>query len=92
MRSGLTGSLMSADGKTMMPVLYSLDGHASRGRLRPVDPDACFPDWVDQGAHLKLYAYDSVLMPIAIVLVKARRADRKNDDHFAEFVVRAVTH
>ena len=92
MRSGLTGRLIATGGKDHVAVMYSLDGQATRGRLRPIDPDTRFPRWVEQGAYGKLYAYDSVPIDIEITLVKHPREGWKNDDHFAEFIVRLVRH
>lgn len=92
MRVGLSGRLLSADGADTVSVLYSLDGHGSRGRLRPLDPEALFASWLDRGAQPKLYGYDGSPMDITITLVKRAREGWTNDDHFAEFVVRQVTH
>lgn len=92
MRVGLLGRLFYQDGEHTIAALYSLDGHGSRGRLRPRDPAALFPSWLDHGTHLKLYGNDGIPMDITITLVKLPRAGWKNDDHFAEFVVRHVTH
>jgi hypothetical protein len=92
MRVGLFGRLLSADGAHTIAVLYSLDGHGSRGRLRPQDPTTLFPDWLDQDSQPKLSAHDGAVMNITITLVKFPRDGWKDDDHFAEFVVRQVTH
>ena len=92
MRVGLSGRLMSANGAHIIGVLYSLDGHASRGRLRPLDPKALFPSWLATDTHAKLSAYDGSVIDIAITLVKLPREGWKDDDHFAEFVVRQVAH
>ena len=92
MRVGLSGRLLSADGAHTVTVLYSLDGHGNRGRLRPQDPEALFPPWLNQGTQPKLYGYDGAPIDIAITLVKLPRKGWINDDHFAEFVVRQVTH
>ena len=92
MRVGLTGRLMSGDGAHIITVLYALDGHASRGRLRPLDPTALFPSWLAADTHAKLSAHDGSVIDVAITLVKLPREGWKNDDHFAEFVVRQVAH
>ena len=92
MRVGLSGRLLSADGAHTITVMYSLDGHGNRGRLRPQDPEALFPSWLNQGTQPKLYGYDSSPMDITITLVKLPRKGWINDDHFAEFVLRQVTH
>ena len=92
MRVGLSGRLMSADATHTVAVLYSLDGYGSRGRLRPQDPTALFPSWIEQESRLKLYAHDSVPLDIVITLIKVPRPGWQDDDHFAEFVVRQVTH
>jgi hypothetical protein len=92
MRVGLLGRLLYPEGDHSIAALYSLDGHASRGRLRPQDPTAVFPSWLAEGSHLRLYGYDRTPFDITITLVKLPREGWKNDDHFAEFVVRQVTH
>lgn len=92
MRVGLLGRLLYPVGDHSIAALYSLDGHGARGRLRPQDPMALFPPWLEQGSHLRLYGYDRTPMDITITLVKLPREGWKNDDHFAEFIVRQVTH
>ena len=92
MRVGLSGRLLSEDEGHTVIVLYSVDDHGSCGRLRPLDPEALFPSWLQHGTHPKLYGYDGSLIDITITLVKLPREGWINDDHFAEFVVRQVTH
>ena len=92
MRIGLFGRLMSADGKAHIAVLYSLDGHASCGRLRPQKFNDPFPEWLTVGTQLKLSQQYGMPMDISITQLKLPRPGWKNDDHFAEFVVRQVTH
>lgn len=91
MRVGLRGLLMSGDGAHTVTVLYSLDGHRARGRMRPLDPSNLFPRWLDPESRLKLHGYDGLPLDICVTAVKLPRPDRKDDDHFAEFVVRQVT-
>jgi hypothetical protein len=91
MRVGLRGLLMSADRAHTVSVLYSLDGHRGRGRLRPLDPGNPFPSWLVPDRRLKLHGYDGLPLDISVTAVKLPRHDRKDDDHFAEFVVRAMT-
>jgi len=91
MRVGLRGLLMSADATHTATVLYSLDGHRARGRMRPLDPSNPFPSWLDPDSRLTLHGYDGLPLDICVTGVKLPREDRKDDDHFAEFVVRPVT-
>ena len=86
------GSLYLTDGGEEIKAFNSLDGHGSRGRLRPLDPEALFPSWLDQGTQPKLSGFDGSPMDITITLVKRPRKGWTNDDHFAEFIVRQVTH
>jgi hypothetical protein len=90
MRVGLRGLLRSADGSQTVTVLYSLDGHRARGRMRPLDPSNLFPSWVDAESRVTLHGYDGLPLDIRVTAVKLPRDDRKGDDHFAEFVVREV--
>jgi hypothetical protein len=92
MRVGRFGRLMSHDGACIISVLYSLDANGNRGRLRPLDPDALFPSWLDQGSTLKLHGGDSFPIDIAVTVIKLPRDGWKDDDHFAEFIVRQVSH
>ena len=89
MRVGLRGLLRSADGSQTVTVLYSLDGHRARGRLRPLDPSNLFPSWLEAESRVTLHGYDGLPLDICITSVKLPRDDRKGD-HFAEFVVREV--
>ena len=91
MRSGLIGRMLSTAGD-VIAVQYSLDRERSVGRLRPLDPEATFPKWIHQGMHAKLVGSDNQVIDVAILLIKERRAGWKDDDYFAEFVVRVVTH
>lgn len=91
MRVGMRGLLMSADGMHTVSVLYSLDGHRARGRMRPLDPSNLFPSWLDPESRLKLHGHDGLPLDISVTAVKLPRQDRKDDDHFAEFVVREIT-
>ena len=91
MRVGLRGLLVSADGMHTVAVLYSLDGHRSRGRMRPLDPSSRFPSWLNPDGRLKLHGYDGFPVDISVTVVKIPLQDWKDDDHFAEFVVRPVT-
>jgi hypothetical protein len=91
MRVGLRGLLMSADGAHTVAVLYSLDGHRARGRMRPLDPGNVFPSWLVPDSPLKLHGYDGSPLDITVTVVHLPRQDRKDDDHFAEFVVSHVT-
>ena len=50
-----------------------------------------FPSWLDPESRLKLHGYDGLPLDICVTAVKLPRDDRKDDDHFAEFVVRDVT-
>ena len=90
MRVGMRGLLMSADGTHTVSVLYSLDGHRARGRMRPLDPRNLFPSWLDPESRLKLHGHDGLPLDISVTAVKLPRQDRKDDDHFAEFVVREI--
>ena len=87
MRVGLRGLLMSADGAHTVTVLYSLDGHRARGRMRPLDPGNVFPAWLVPDSPMKLHGYDGLPLDISVTVVKLPRQDRKDDDHFAEFAV-----
>ena len=91
MRVGLRGLLKSAGGSQTVTVLYSLDGHRARGRMRPLDPGNRFPSWVEAESRLTLNGYDGLPLDISVTAVKLPRDDRKGDDHFAEFVVREAT-
>ena len=91
MRVGLRGLLVSADGTHTVAVLYSLDGHQSRGRMRPLDPSSQFPSWLHPDDRLKLQGYDGLPLDIRVTAVKIPLQDWKDDDHFAEFVVRPLT-
>ena len=91
MRVGLRGLLKSADGSHTVTVLYSLDGHRARGRMRPLDPSNVFPAWLAPESRLKLHGYDGLPLDVCVTAVKLPRDDRKDDDHFAEFVVGQVT-
>jgi hypothetical protein len=91
MRVGLRGVLMSADEAHTVTVLYSLDGHCARGRMRLLAPGNGFPSWLVAETRLKLHGYDGQPLEISVTVVKPPRPDHKDDDHFAEFVVSHVT-
>ena len=91
MRVGLRGLLRSSDGMHTITVLYSLDGHRARGRMRPLDPGNPFPAWLEPECGLQMHGYDGLPLDICITAVRRPRRDRKDDDHFAEFVVRPAT-
>ena len=90
MRVGLRGLLMSADEAHTVSVLYSLDGHRARGRMRPLNPSNRFPSWLDPESRLTLRGYDGLPLDIRVTVVKIPLEDSTNDDHFAEFLVRPV--
>lgn len=88
MRVGLCGLLRSADRMHTVTVLYSLDARGLTGRLRLVDPATLFPDWLSADSRLKLSGYDGAPLYIRITAVQLPREGEKDDDHFAEFLVR----
>lgn len=88
MRVGLCGLLRSADRLHTVTVLYSLDARGLTGRLRLADPATPFPEWLSADSRLKLSGYDGAPLYIRITAVKLPRVGGKDDDHFAEFVVR----
>jgi hypothetical protein len=90
MRVGLRGLLMSVDETHTVSVLYSLDGLRARGRMRPLNPSRRFPSWMDPESRLTLRGYDGLPLDIRVTVVKIPLVESKNDDHFAEFVVRQV--
>ena len=92
MRAGLCGLLKSPGSAHTVAVLYSLTADRTAGRLRLLDPDHRFPAWVTGDSRLKLSGYDGVPLRICITMVKLPRDGWKDDDHFAEFVVRPIAH
>jgi hypothetical protein len=92
MRVGLCGLLMPADETDPVTVLYSLDADRMAGRLRLLHPNHVFPPWLSTESRLKLSGYDGVAFEICITAVKLPPEGSKDDDHFAEFVVRPIAH
>ena len=90
MRIGLCGLLTSPGGTHTVAVLYSLDADRVTGRLRLLDPNHLFPPWLGPDSLLRLSGYDGVPLHISVTVVKLPGDVRKDDDHFAEFVVRRV--
>jgi hypothetical protein len=90
MRIGLCGLLTSTDGTHTVAVLYSLDADRATGRLRLLDPGHPFPPWLGPDTGLRLSGYDGVPLHISVTAVKLPRDVPKDDDHFAEFVVRRI--
>lgn len=91
MRVGLCGLLRSTDRTHTVTVLYSLDARRINGRLRVLDPSSAFPRWLVPGSRLWLSGYDGVPLRIRITVVKPRREDCNDDEHFAEYVMPQVT-
>ena len=91
MRVGLCGLLRSTDRTHTVTVLYSHDARRIAGRLRLLDLSSVAPRWLVAGSRLWLTGYDGVQLRIRITMVKLRREGRKDDEHFAEYLMPQVT-